>query len=80
MLIRVFAGIEPYWGSEAGWVIALLIGGISFLVGVGSMSDWMKWWRGIETPLHHGPRTVYRLGHATLALITITKSLEFSTV
>ncbi len=54
-LIRVFADMEPYWGSEAGWVIAILIGGIAFLVGVGSMSDWMKWWRGIETPLHHGP-------------------------
>ncbi len=54
-LIRLFAGMDPVWGSEAGWVIALLVGAVAFLVGVGSMTDWMKWWRGIEAPLHHGP-------------------------
>ncbi|MCB0080056.1 MAG: cbb3-type cytochrome c oxidase subunit I, partial [Caldilineaceae bacterium] len=54
-LIRVFAGVTPYWASEGGWVIAMLVGAISFMIGVGSMSDWMKWWRGIETPMHHGP-------------------------
>ncbi len=54
-LIRAFASMDPVWGSEGGWVIAILVGGLAFLVGVGSMGDWMKWWRGIETPFHHGP-------------------------
>lgn len=53
--IRIAAGMTPAWGSEAGWVIGMLVGAIAFLVGVGSMSDWMKWWVGIDAPLHHGP-------------------------
>ncbi len=54
-LIRAFAGMDPIWGSEGGWVIAMLVGGLAFLIGVGAMSDWMKWWRGVATPFHHGP-------------------------
>jgi hypothetical protein len=54
MLIRIMAGM-PAYSEEAVWVIGMLTGGIAFMVGVGSMDDWMKWWRGIETPMHHGP-------------------------
>lgn len=54
-LIRLFAGMELVWGSEGGWVIAILIGGIAFLAGVGAMDDWFQWWKGFETPMRHGP-------------------------
>jgi cytochrome c oxidase subunit 1 len=28
---------------------------IGFLLGVGAMTDWLKWTRGIATPMRHGP-------------------------
>ena len=53
-LIRIAAGM-PAWAEEPAWVVGMLTGGIAFMVGVGAMGDWMKWWRGIETPMQHGP-------------------------
>uniref|UniRef100_A0A540VKL4 Cytochrome C oxidase subunit I n=1 Tax=Litorilinea aerophila TaxID=1204385 RepID=A0A540VKL4_9CHLR len=54
MLIRLMLGL-PAWKEEPVWVVGLILGGIGFLIGVGAVSDWFKWMKGIETPLHHGP-------------------------
>lgn len=53
--IRIVSGMDPIWAEEPALVVGMLIGGISFLAGVGTMDDWYKWWKGIEAPLHHGP-------------------------
>jgi cytochrome c oxidase subunit 1 len=54
MLIRLAAGMDP-WSEELVWVIGILFGAIGFLIGVGALTDWSKWWVGKETPLVHGP-------------------------
>lgn len=54
ILIRIAAGM-PAWGEEPAWVIGMLVGGVAFMFGVGAMHDWTQWWKGKETPLHHGP-------------------------
>jgi cytochrome c oxidase subunit 1 len=54
MVIRVAAGL-PAWGEEPVLVGGILLGGIGFLIGVGSLTDWSKWWVGKETPFVHGP-------------------------
>ena len=49
-------GTELFGGflfSEPAWVFGALAGTISFLFGVGAVTDWMKWARGIDTPEHH---------------------------
>jgi cytochrome c oxidase subunit 1 len=55
ILFRALVGMQPVWVAEPAWVMGAVIGAIGFLVGVGAMDDWMKWMRGIPTPLHHGP-------------------------
>ena len=55
VLLRLVAGMTPVWSEEHVWVIASILGVIGFLTGVGAMTDWFKWMRGIETPMHHGP-------------------------
>jgi cytochrome c oxidase subunit I len=55
LLTRPLMGLYPIWHDEPVWVLGSVFGAIGFLVGVGAMSDWFKWMRGIETPLHHGP-------------------------
>ncbi len=54
MLIRVLQG-KAAWDAEPVIVIGALIGGVCFLIGVGALTDWFKWARGKETPMHHGP-------------------------
>ncbi|GAB4488584.1 MAG: cytochrome c oxidase subunit I [Anaerolineales bacterium] len=39
--------------SEPGWVFGALVGTISFLAGVGALSDWFSWAKGESTPEHH---------------------------
>jgi cytochrome c oxidase subunit I len=55
--IRALMGSDDIFGiyffSEPAWVFGVLVGVVSFLFGVGSVSDWMKWVRGIDTPEHH---------------------------
>jgi cytochrome c oxidase subunit 1 len=53
MAIRLAAGMEA-WETETCWVIGMLVGGLGFLIGVGSMDDWAQWWIGKETPMRHG--------------------------
>src|SRR5512138_3963480 len=56
-VIRALTGSKQIWGtfffSEPAWVFGALVGVISFIFGVGVVSDWMKWARGIDTPEHH---------------------------
>src|ERR1700752_2822703 len=54
--IRVLMGkaeiFGPFFFSEPAWVVGALTGVVSFLFGVGSLDDWMKWARGMDTPEH----------------------------
>ncbi len=52
---RLLFGFDPVWNEEPALVGGIIIGSIGFLIGVGALTDWYKWMRGIETPLHHGP-------------------------
>ncbi|MDI9546226.1 MAG: cbb3-type cytochrome c oxidase subunit I [Chloroflexota bacterium] len=52
---RLLFGFDPVWNQEPALVGGIIIGSIGFLIGVGALTDWFKWMRGIETPLHHGP-------------------------
>ncbi len=54
MLIRVLMGLEA-WSAEPAWVVGAVFGIVGSLLAVGALNDWLKWTRGIETPLHHGP-------------------------
>lgn len=51
-LIRALMGLNA-WSPEPAWVLGGVFGTVGFLYGVGSISDWMKWARGISTPEHH---------------------------
>jgi cytochrome c oxidase subunit 1 len=53
-LFRALFGMDPVWSEEPAYVLGAVFGGIGFLIGVGAMTDWFKWTRGIETPMHHG--------------------------
>ena len=54
MLVRVLMGLEA-WSAEPAWVVGAVFGIIGSLLAVGALDDWLKWMRGIETPMHHGP-------------------------
>ncbi|MCB0201713.1 MAG: cbb3-type cytochrome c oxidase subunit I, partial [Anaerolineae bacterium] len=49
----VAGGLAAY---EPAMVVAGIFFVIGFMLGVGTMSDWLKWVRGIDTPMHHGPK------------------------
>ena len=54
--IRALMGLKLFDGfffTEPAWVLGGLVGAVSFLFGVGVVSDWVKWARGIDTPEHH---------------------------
>lgn len=53
-LIRAMMGL-PAWDPEPAIVTGALTGGVSFLIGVGALTDWFKWTKGEQTPFHHGP-------------------------
>lgn len=38
---------------EGAWVFGALVGAVSFLAGVGALTDWWKWAKGESTPDHH---------------------------
>lgn len=52
--IRSLMGLTP-WDTESVWVVASFIAPIGFLLGVGALSDWLRWIFGIHTPEQHGP-------------------------
>ena len=51
---RLVMGADPQ-NIEPVVVVGSMVGIIAFLVGAGSFSDWFKWAKGQETPMHHGP-------------------------
>jgi cytochrome c oxidase subunit 1 len=65
--IRYLMGLEvvlipssQYYGIasspiEAPMVVGAIFGVIGFMVGVGAMTDWLKWSQGQKTPMRHGP-------------------------
>jgi len=54
MLIRIGMGLAA-WGMEPVSVVGALVGSIGFLLGVGVLTDWIKWMQGKPTPMRHGP-------------------------
>jgi cytochrome c oxidase subunit I len=54
--IRALMGLpafEKFFFSEPAWVFGGLVGALSFLVGVGALTDWYKWAKGEPTHEHH---------------------------
>jgi cytochrome c oxidase subunit 1 len=55
----LFAGIQLARGSElnaeGAWFFGIIVGVVFFLLFAGVFSDWIKWIRGKDTPLQHGP-------------------------
>jgi cytochrome c oxidase subunit 1 len=54
--IRALMGLsvtDAFFFTEPAWVTGAFFGVIFFLSGNGSVSDWFKWARGIDTPEHH---------------------------
>ena len=49
----VSGGLAAY---EPAVVVAAIFFVIGFMLGVGALSDWLKWAGGIDTPMHHGPK------------------------
>ena len=54
ILVRVMLG-WPAWAAEPAWTVGAVFSIIGALWGVGALSDWAKWMKGEETPMHHGP-------------------------
>lgn len=52
--VRALTGRTP-WDTQSAWVIAAFLAPIGFMLGVGAMTDWLKWIFGIHTPEQHGP-------------------------
>jgi cytochrome c oxidase subunit 1 len=55
-IIRMALGLEwsgPFLFTEPAWVLGAFMGVLFFIGGNGSVSDWFKWARGIDTPEHH---------------------------
>jgi cytochrome c oxidase subunit I len=56
MGIRAMEG-KPAWDAEPVSVVGAIVGAVAFMFGVGVLSDWVKWARGIPTKDHpeHDP-------------------------
>jgi cytochrome c oxidase subunit 1 len=54
VLVRLLMGLEA-WAAEPAVVVGGIVGVVAFLIGIGCMNDWVKWAKGEETPMHHGP-------------------------
>ncbi len=54
-VIRLVLGMDPAWKPEPAWVVGAVLGSLGFLLGVGVMTDWLRWTRGEKTPEQHGP-------------------------
>jgi len=55
-LIRLVMGLSvtgSFLFTEPAWVFGGLVGVLSFVSGVGAVTDWFKWAKGEETPEHH---------------------------
>ncbi|MFN3333631.1 MAG: cytochrome C oxidase subunit I, partial [Caldilinea sp.] len=54
VIFRLVLGMSA-WDEEAVWVGGIIFALIGFVLAIGATSDWLKWTRGIDTPMHHGP-------------------------
>jgi cytochrome c oxidase subunit 1 len=54
VVVRLLMGLNA-WEPEPVLVVGAMVGVVAFLFGVGSLNDWLRWARGEETPMHHGP-------------------------
>ncbi len=54
LAVRAAMGL-PFEVKEGAIIVGILVGAIGFLIAAGVMTDWFKWMRGVETPIHHGP-------------------------
>jgi cytochrome c oxidase subunit 1 len=52
-VIRMLMGLP--FAAEPAAVFGAILGGLTFLVGVGAVTDWWKWAMGEETPEHPEP-------------------------
>ena len=52
--VRILLGLEA-WAAEPAWTVGSVCSIIGFLLGVGALDDWLKWTKGVATPMHHGP-------------------------
>lgn len=48
-----FFDLRTFGLTEPAWVFGGIVGAVSFLAGVGALSDWWKWAKGEETHDHH---------------------------
>ena len=48
-------GLDPAYALEPAWTMAAVLAPIGFMLGVGAVTDWLKWIFGIHTPEQHGP-------------------------
>ncbi|MDH3944027.1 MAG: cbb3-type cytochrome c oxidase subunit I, partial [Anaerolineae bacterium] len=53
--VRAVTGSDPFSNVPAMAVAGGVLGALAFMVGVGAVSDWMKWARGIPTSDDHDP-------------------------
>jgi len=54
--IRAIMGLDLFGAflfTEPAWVVGGLVGTISFMAGIGALTDWWKWALGEETSEHH---------------------------
>lgn len=53
--VRALLGLDPILETDSGgiFVVGALVGAGAFMVGVGALSDWMKWARGESTSDEH---------------------------
>lgn len=67
----VSGGLAAY---EPAMVVAAIFFAIGFMLGVGSMTDWLKWASSTETPLaQHHARKALPTGRATSAWTTASR-------
>ena len=52
-VVRMLLGMP--FAAEPAAVFGAILGGLSFLLGVGAVTDWLKWANGEETPEHPEP-------------------------
>src|SRR3989304_5985818 len=54
--LRALMGLsitDKFFFTEPAWVLGAFFGVLFFLAGNGSVTDWFKWARGMDTPEHH---------------------------
>lgn len=56
MIVRgLSTKFDTIWFGEAAWPIGAVFGVFGFMVGVGSMTAWFQWMKGVFPPMRHGP-------------------------